>query len=69
MGMDATSSWHAATIDSPNLHYTIMQDSLYNLCDDSDSDEDEDDEIEVISNVSKTTSWQPQDIEKVSTLS
>ena len=41
-----------------------MQD-IYNLGDDSDSDEDEDEEIEVVSSVSKTKSWQPQDIEKV----
>lgn len=41
-----------------------MQD-IYNLGDDSDSDEDEDEEVEVVSSVSKTKSWQPQDIEKV----
>eukprot|EP01036_Dinobryon_divergens_P026902 gene26902-35598_t len=41
-----------------------MQD-IYNLGDDSDSDEDEDEEIEVVSSVSKTKSWQPQDIEKL----
>lgn len=41
-----------------------MQD-LYNLGDDSDSDEEDDEEIEVVNSVSKTTSWQPQDIEKV----
>jgi len=41
-----------------------MQD-IYNLGDDSDSDEDDDEEIDIVSSVSKTTSWQPQDIEKV----
>jgi len=41
-----------------------MQD-IYNLGDDSDSDEDDDEEIDIVSSVSKTTSWQPQDIEKL----
>ena len=44
--------------------YFWMQD-LYNLGDDSDSDEEDDEEIEVVNSVSKNTSWQPQDIEKV----
>ena len=49
---------------SLDLLFENMQD-IYNLGDDSDSDEDEDEEIEVVSSVSKTKSWQPQDIEKV----
>ena len=50
----------------PSAEWSLktMQD-IYNLGDDSDSDEDEDEEIEVVSSVSKTKSWQPQDIEKV----